>query len=230
MRYFPFIILFIFCSCSENNGKKDNSSKDSTTVTEVFAMDTVASIVNWDRLKKTSNTSSNLSIVKVKINMNIDKLDLTTKGSFAVKSGSWSVVNHKSVTGIVLIDLSKVSALKVDKNNKLEIGSPDYLNIDKFPTAKLEFTNVQSKCDSCNVSAKLTIKDTTGNIDFTAKIKWVNNIPQDFKAKFSIDGKKWGLVNKTASGNIEMDKLTFDCSFISSTKATSVMRTTTKKE
>jgi len=229
---FPIIFILMLAACGNNSGQGSANKDDSSNVQicETYMMDTAISSVSWEHYKKAANTNSNFSLGKVNISMNVANVEYTSNGNFAVVSGEWVLEKNVGVSGTIVVDLSKTAALKVGKDKKLEVGNPDYLDIEKYPTAKIEFSKIELNKDSIDIKAKLTIKDTTGSIEFPAKIKWTNSVPEVFKAKFSIDGKKWGLINKNATGSVIADKLTFDCNIKASTKPAKITHVTKNKE
>ncbi|UEG51050.1 YceI family protein [Ferruginibacter lapsinanis] len=133
------------------------------------------------------------------------------KGTFTLKEGSLSVKDDVIVAGSFLIDITSL----VDKDfgtdtvskAKLEghLKSPDFFDIAKYPTAKFEITGVEPfKVDSASsknvvlkdanytIKGNFTLKDSTKNISFPAKITIVDN-KLNAVADFNIDRTQWGL-------------------------------------
>lgn len=141
----------------------------------------------------------------------------THKGGFAPRygtlkldSGGISVENGVVTGGSFTIDVNSlvVDTTSVTEKDKKAIDlqnhlkSPDFFDAAKYSTVKFVITNV-APYDSANVksltegatnlvSGNLTIKDSTINVTFPAKII-VNNSDVDIDAKFSVDRTSWGL-------------------------------------
>ena len=74
--------------------------------------------------------------------------------------------------------------------------SADFLDTEKFPTAKFEITSVAPLANDSSathtISGNLTLKDSTKNISFPAKLTVADNNLQA-QANFNIDRTLWGL-------------------------------------
>lgn len=202
---------FISCGNNKNEGKEENDS----TQTEKIIRDSIpvnleTSNITWDRYKKQKNTQSNFQIGNSTISMTIDDLELTTNGAFvAVEKSYWIVENKKMVTGLLTIDLSMTAGVEINQENKLEITSPAYLDIENYPTANIQFLPFENTCDSCSLQALLTIKEKTDTIHFDAVFSWEKSLPTAMNGSFSINGLEWGLVGTNATKEIIADRLTF---------------------
>ena len=143
-------------------------------------------------------------------------------GNVPVKSGEIIVGNGEVKGGKFVLDLAnmQVSGPKnVDaKSNEKLLGhlkSADFFDVEKNPEGLFELTNVKpyeggAVKDSTDprqeeinkykvtdpthmVSGNLTLKGTTKNIEFPAKITVSGNTAEAI-AKFNIDRKDWGIV------------------------------------
>jgi len=112
-----------------------------------------------------------------------------------IKGGEFTI-NTKS---LVLNEQEEMFQTKL----KGHLLGPDFLDSEKFPTAKFEITSVEpyihdgkdsSVVAGANytVSGNLTLKDVTKNVSFPANIALVNNT-FSAKANFNIDRTVWGL-------------------------------------
>lgn len=128
-------------------------------------------------------------------------------GSFKLSSGQLTVDNGTITGGTFTID---AKSLVLDQKEEMfqakllpHMLSPDFFDVEKYPTAKFEITSVEpytaTDKDSSviaganyKVSGNLTLKDVTKNIAFPAKIETVNNT-YSAVAKFNIDRTLWGL-------------------------------------
>lgn len=129
------------------------------------------------------------------------------EGTFKVKEGSLLVNNNTLAGGSFTIDIHSLNNLDLANDAKQKAGleghlkSPDFFNAEKFPTAKFEITSVEPyTADSSNVTkdathlikGNLTLKDSTKNIAFPAKVTVDANTVAAF-ADFNIDRTLWGM-------------------------------------
>lgn len=123
----------------------------------------------------------------------------------AVTGGSF-VMDMKSI----LTDAASVDAAssggKTSADLDLHLKNADFFDIEKYPTAKFEITNVKafdaatdkSAIADANyvISGNLTIKDKTVNVTFPAKTV-VSDTEITLTSKFTINRQDWGLVYGT---------------------------------
>ncbi len=128
-------------------------------------------------------------------------------GRFTLSSGTVSIANNQITGGNFLIN---IKSLKIDQEgamfqNKLKphLLSGDFLDAEKFSTAKFEITKVEpfrsngkdtSMVAGANfsVSGNLTIKETTKNITFPANVDLDGN-KLKAKGNFNIDRTQWKI-------------------------------------
>lgn len=148
-----------------------------------FTLDTTASKLEWYAAKQTGKHN----------------------GIFEIKDGKLMVDNGQLTGGSFDINVAAlaVTDLEGEDKGKLEghLKSPDFFQVDKYPDAKFEITKVEvadsSKAASLPgathlVSGNLTLKDSTKNVTFPAKIAVENN-KIEAQADFVIDRTDWGL-------------------------------------
>lgn len=127
-------------------------------------------------------------------------------GIFPVKQGALMVSDNNITGGNILLDVSNLKVLDGGSGNeKLQghLKSGDFFDVQKYPDAKFEITNVQPgvtadakdlimKDATHTISGNLTLKDSTKGVSFPAKVTMNgNNIIAD--ADFNIDRTKWGI-------------------------------------
>lgn len=131
-------------------------------------------------------------------------------GTINVTNGTISVENGQVTGGSFDVDMN---TLKVDSTSVTEQGkkatdlenhlkSADFFNVEKFAAAKFVITSVvpfdaaKDKSELAGatniVSGNLTLKDSTVNVKFPAKIVIADN-GATVEAKFSVDRTSWGL-------------------------------------
>ncbi len=127
-------------------------------------------------------------------------------GVLKFSSGSLAVDNGQVTGGSFVINIASLENkdLSGDDKGKLEghLKSPDFFDLQKFPTAKFEITKVEpfdsSKGQSLQpgathlISGNLTLKDSTKNVSFPAKIT-VTGTDVTAQSQFNIDRTLWGL-------------------------------------
>lgn len=128
-------------------------------------------------------------------------------GIFKVNEGNLLVSDNRLTGGSFTISISSLANLDLAKDpenkGKLEghLKSPDFFDAGKFPTAKFEITSVEPySADSASaikdathlVKGNLTLKDSTKNISFPAKVTIDANTAAA-SADFNIDRTLWGM-------------------------------------
>lgn len=130
-------------------------------------------------------------------------------GNFKITEGAIYVKNGAMVSGgKITLDMKSLKIIDKDTNGVAKLtkhlSSPDFFEVDKFPTAIFEITSVEPYTDSAKtdiilngathvINGNLTLKGATKNISFPAIIK-VNNQVMSAAANFNINRTNWGLV------------------------------------
>lgn len=131
-------------------------------------------------------------------------------GTFAVKEGSLTVKDSTLTGGKLTIDINSLKNIDLagdaEMLGKLEghLKSPDFFDAAKFPTATFEITSVEPfaadsttkdvllKDATHTIKGNFTLKDSTKNISFPAKIN-ITGTTVSAVADFNIDRTLWGL-------------------------------------
>ena len=133
----------------------------------------------------------------------------THVGSFPISNGTLFVDNQNLTGGKFSINIEQMTnqdlASDPENQGKLigHLKSPDFFDTQKFPTAGFEITGVAPfVLDSSNlpllenpthlIQGNLTLKDSTKNISFPAKITIDGNSISAL-ANFNIDRTLWGM-------------------------------------
>lgn len=130
-------------------------------------------------------------------------------GQFKVSEGVVYVDNSNITGGNFTINMNSLVNLDLagDPENKAKLEghlkSPDFFNIEKFPVARFVISSVEPyKADSASgtafkdathmINGNLTLRDSTQNISFPAKITAdASNVMAT--ADFNIDRTRWGM-------------------------------------
>jgi polyisoprenoid-binding protein YceI len=134
------------------------------------------------------------------------------EGTFKITEGNLTVKDSSISGGSFSIDMNSLNnvdmAADAENKAKLEghLKSPDFFDAAKYPTAKFEITAVEpfvAVTDSSSpktliegathiIKGNLTLKDSTKNISFPAKIL-VSGNTASANANFNIDRTLWGI-------------------------------------
>jgi polyisoprenoid-binding protein YceI len=128
-------------------------------------------------------------------------------GTFAVKEGNLFADNGTLTGGNFTIDINSLLDLDMAGDPKSKgdleghLKSPDFFDVAKFPTAKFEITSVMPADSAAMaklkdathvISGNLTMKDSTKNISFPAKLM-MDSSSITAQADFNIDRSQWGM-------------------------------------
>jgi polyisoprenoid-binding protein YceI len=120
-------------------------------------------------------------------------------GILPITAGNINVSEGKITGGSFDISVKGMNASDVQGPEAAKLMghllSPDFLEAEKFPTAKFVVTKVEASTDSVNnttISGNLTLKDSTVNVTFPAAVT-ATDANVTAKAKFVIDRTKWGI-------------------------------------
>jgi polyisoprenoid-binding protein YceI len=128
-------------------------------------------------------------------------------GNFRLSSGTVSIADNSITGGEFLINIKSMEVEQTDAifQDKLKphLLSGDFLDAEKFGTARFVITNVSpyttngkdtSIVDGANfnISGNLTIKETTKNISFPAKVD-LDGESLKAKGNFNIDRTQWKI-------------------------------------
>lgn len=188
-----YAVIVLMAACNSPEGDKAEASDKqavSTTDGAIYTLDS-SSNIRWAASKPTA----------------------THEGNFKLSEGSFTVTDDGLSGGTFTVDVASllVTDLKpADGKEKLEghLKSPDFFDVAKYPNAKFQITKVSTySADSAKfvgdathlVSGNLTLRDSTKNISFPAKVT-VDAKSLTAKADFNIDRTMWGM-NYKGPGN-----------------------------
>lgn len=128
------------------------------------------------------------------------KLTGTHRGIFKLKEG-YLMANTENITGgKFIIDIASMKNDDPDTNGSSKLIthllSPDFFNVQEFPTAKFEITKseklLNDNVNTHKISGNLTLRDSTKNVTFNARVG-IDEIGVSAFATFTIDRTLWGL-------------------------------------
>lgn len=193
------IIGVMMSSCSSTGNQAETKAAEKVEVVDVSNATTLnvvteGSFVNW--------RAAHLGGVQPRF------------GKIFIKNADFKVSNGAVVNASIVMDIASLTVENFPAGAE-EIGklkghllSPDLFNIEKFPTAKFELTNLEKTTGTYNskVTGNLTILGVTKSITFNANV-----VAEDTKVAirsedFSIDRTKWGLTyNVEGTAGVPVD-------------------------
>ena len=182
----------LLASCGDKKSDNPSTTQEQTVADkqgDIFAVDTVASKVNWKAFHKGGFAPR--------------------WGNLSVSSGEVSIAENQLTGGDFIIDMKSLkvdpaSVTEKDKNyTELEghLKNPDFFDVEKFPTSEFKITKVdelaagaENAIEGANktISGNLTLLGKTLNVTFPAKV----DIAVDgatVKAKFTVNRADWGI-------------------------------------
>jgi polyisoprenoid-binding protein YceI len=126
-------------------------------------------------------------------------------GTVALSGGSLQVKKGKVLGGNFTLDMKSIADTDMQGGGKegLEkhLKSPDFFDVEKYPTAMFEITGITSLAATQhvfyegathNISGNLTMHGVTKNISFPAMVN-VNGKSLTASADFNVDRTEWGI-------------------------------------
>lgn len=137
-------------------------------------------------------------------------------GKVFVKEAKVSVTNGKIVNATAIIDMASLTVESFPEGAeeiaklKGHLQSPDFFNVENYPTSKFELTNVEQTEGEYNskVTGNLTIMETTKSITFNANVSVSEEAVSIESEDFSVDRTDWNLTyNVEGSKVVPVDYL-----------------------
>lgn len=182
------ILSVIFIACQSAPEADKASVRDQQSAAQVagtsYAVDTTNSKVIWIGTKPTGQHT----------------------GTFQLKEGAVVIDGEELKGGTFTIDVTSLNTTDLQGEGKMKLDghlkSADFFDAGKYPVSQFVITGIE-RFDSLKntsllpgathlVSGNLTLKDSTKNITFPAKIKWQGNTLST-QANFNIDRTQWGM-------------------------------------
>jgi polyisoprenoid-binding protein YceI len=126
----------------------------------------------------------------------------TISGYFTVKDGAPVGTDHK-----VTIDL-KSTFTDSDKLTE-HLKSPDFFDVEKYPTATFDATSITKTGEGYTVSGNFTLHGVTKNISFPATSTQSGDVVK-IAAKFDINRKDFGIVYAGKADDLIRDQVVIE--------------------
>jgi polyisoprenoid-binding protein YceI len=187
--FLALIVAFFMVACSSTPGEKveaqeEQEVQDVAPTAVELTVDTEGSVINWVGTKPTGQHSGVMKIKEGKLQLEEDKL-----------------VGGKFTLDMVSIE---VTDLEGEKKSDLEghLKTGDFFEVEKFPTATFEITNVEAvegNPDAThNITGNLTMRDQTKSVTLPAKVEFNEGVLSAKTPDFKIDRTEWGIVYKSS--------------------------------
>lgn len=144
-------------------------------------------------------------------------------GTINIKEGKLVTNEGKLVDGTVVFDMTSIASTDItdpEMKGKLEghlkglneEGKDDFFNVNTYPTATLDITNVTEENGKTMVEGNLDLKGKTDVVKFPATITEDANGVKLVTEEFTIDRTKWGVNygSGTKIENLAADKVIKD--------------------
>lgn len=124
-------------------------------------------------------------------------------GTVGIAGGSLAIEGGMIISGSFTIDMNSITnedlPVEGDYNQAKLVGhlkSDDFFNVEAYPTAKFEITAVNTVADDAGnthtISGNLTIRETTLNVTFPAKVE-ITEAGVTASASLTINRLDWGV-------------------------------------
>lgn len=171
-------------SCKVDSKNKVETS-DAKEVKEVaaadIAVDATASEVNWKGFKPTGEHF----------------------GTVTITEGILKTADGNLVGGTFTFDMNSIVVKDMPADNEYNaklvghLKSGDFFEVEKFPTASFEITEVAKAEAKVNISGNLTVKGITKNITIPAAVSTVDGAMVVTSDAFKVDRTEFGIQYKS---------------------------------
>lgn len=159
-----FVVVLTILSCKKDpkNKVEISDAKDvkEVVISDAFLVDSQNSMVIWKGFKPGGEHYGVISI---------------SEGTLSVENGNLIGGSFKfDMNSIINTDIPSDDEYNLKLVNHLK--SPDFFDVEKFPTATFEITDVSELDGELSVSGNLTIKETTKNITIPTAMIFDNEV------------------------------------------------------
>ncbi len=177
------VLAFSLTSCKEDKSKKVET--------------------HHEKPVKKIATSGEFKVLNSKMTWKGFKATSSHDGEITIKEGKLYVKDNKLVGGEFEIDMNSITNTDMAKddpyNKKLvdHLKNADFFDVQKYPKATFEITNVSVKDEVSIIEGNLTIKGITKNISFPASVLVEKSGVTLLSDKIKIDRTDFGIKYKS---------------------------------
>lgn len=172
---FALALLFSFTSCKDKAKEAETTEAEEVAVAEVTADKFTAipeeTTITWTGYKPTGSHT----------------------GTILVKNGELSVEDGMIESGNFTIDMASLKDSEGSEKLEGHLKSADFFEVETYPTATFEITDMDQTSDKTMISGNLTLKGTTNNISFPVAITEEGDMMTLTSDTFTIDRSKWNV-------------------------------------
>ena len=176
-------VSLMFVSCKENKNKKievKEEVKVEKSVAELNNVNLETSVLNWKGSKPTGDHN----------------------GTVSLKSGGILIEDGKLKAGEFVVDMNTITNIDMKGSKGAthiegHLKSPDFFEVEKYPTSKFVITNVVEKEGKLEVTGNLSIKDVTKSITIPASLEEVDGMYVFKSENFNIDRADFNVKYKS---------------------------------
>lgn len=172
--------LLLGCGGSEKDENKSDAQSGSTPAGQKYMINTKESVITWEGSMLIASAEEHAGYV------------YPSKGELILDKG-------QLVGGSVEIDMNTIEYKDRQHKNSpvMHLKSPDFFDVEKFPTAAFVITGVAPANDgNIKVTGNLTIKGITKAVTFPAGIEVKDGVAKA-SGKLVIDRTEWGIRYKS---------------------------------
>lgn len=181
-----FSMAIVSCSNSPDGEKSEATSakkvKNTTEGAMDYTLNAKRSLIQWEGTKPGGSHN----------------------GTIDIKDGSFRVEDDQIVGGKFTIDMNSIKNKDLQDPEKItklvgHLKSADFFDVEKFPTATFEITNIKEAKPTGDfktthtITGNLTMKGNTKSISFPAQVEFVGNFIKAQSNNFVIDRSKWNV-------------------------------------
>ena len=183
------------------NATEAQEGATATEGAQTFTADVDASTVNWKGGKTFDD---------------INKPEEGHYGVVKLKEGTVTVNNGALESGKFVADFTTFESkdLDADPDSKAKLDghlkAPDFLDVEKYPTASFEITGVKAVEGgdyNSEISGNLDFRGTPKNVTFKANVAVVDNVVTIKSEEFGINRKDFGITFTGGGGSIIKDEV-----------------------
>ncbi len=171
-------------SCKNNENSAEVTEAQEVAEVEMassYTVDTQASVIEWKGSKPTGTHNGTVQLSEGIIDVQEEM----------VKAGSF-VIDMTTITDLDLEGDMK-NNLEAHLKGTVEGKEGDFFNVNQYPSAKFEITEITVNEGKTMVSGNLTMKDKTHNVTFPASISMQGDSIELKSETFSIDRTLWDV-------------------------------------
>ena len=177
-------VLSLTAACKGDKDAKAGDAEaaaDASAEAVAYNVDTTATVIEWTGSKQ---VASHHGIIKLLTGIVYVKGDKIESGNFTINMNSIQTTDVKPEDGKADLEAHL-------KGTNMDEKADHFFNVKKYPEGKFEITKIAEENGKTMVEGNLTLKGTTKNIKFPAKVTVSDTEVSIDSEKFQIDRTQW---------------------------------------